>query len=80
MQFDYEAYEKVFPGVTTDQAAAIDSAVDGYTPTADEASGNASKEDINTVPAADDPEPSKTLPKDQGAAPETPAESEQING
>lgn len=76
MQFDYEAYEKVFPGVTTDQAAAIDSAVDGYTPTADEASGNASKEDINTVPAADDPEPSKTLPVDQGAAPAAPAESE----
>lgn len=76
MQFDYEAYEKVFPGVTPDQAAAIDSAVDGYTPTADEASGNASKEDIHTVPAADDPEPSKTLPEDQGAAPATPAESE----
>lgn len=76
MQFDYEAYEKVFPGVNTDQAAAIDSAVDGYTPTADEASGNASKEDINTVPAADDPEPSKTLPVDQGAAPAAPAESE----
>lgn len=75
MQFDYEAYEKVFPGVNTDTAAAIDSAVDGYTPTADEASGNASKEDMNTVPAAD-PEPSKTLPEDQGAAPGTPAESE----
>ena len=76
MQFDYEAYEKVFPDITTDTAAAIDSAVDGYTPTAEEASGNASKEDINTVPAADDPEPSKTLPEDQGAAPEKPAESE----
>ena len=75
MQFDYNAYEKVFPDITTDTAAAIDSAVEGYTPTADEASGNASKEDINTVPAAD-PEPSKTLPEDQGAAPETPAESE----
>ena len=75
MQFDYNAYEKVFPDMTTDPAAAIDSAVDGYTPTADEASGNASKEDMNTVPAAD-PETPKSLPEDQGAAPDKPAESE----
>ena len=34
MTFDYDAYEKVFP--KTDPAPVIDSAVDGYTPTADE--------------------------------------------
>ena len=34
MRFPYDAYEKVYP--KTDPAPAIDSAVEGYTPTADD--------------------------------------------
>lgn len=42
MKFNYDAYEKCFP--KTAATPEIDSAVDGYTPTADEAKGDKSTE------------------------------------
>ena len=42
MKFNYEAYEKCFP--KTAATPEIDSAVDGYTPTADEAKGDKTPE------------------------------------
>lgn len=42
MKFNYEAYEKCYP--KTVATPEIDSAVDGYTPTADEAKGDKTPE------------------------------------
>lgn len=61
MTFDYEAYEKVFPAQPT-PTATIDSAVEGYTPTADEASGKPNEADLNTVPAQTQPKNGANLP------------------
>ena len=41
MTFNYDAYNKVFPKTSAPAAAPIESAVDGYTPTADETNGKA---------------------------------------
>ena len=48
MTFDYNAYEKVFPRVTQPEIV-TDSAVDGYTPTADEANGKAVSNDTKAI-------------------------------
>lgn len=54
MNFNYEAYGKVFPE-TMPQATTIESAVDGYTPTADE-SQEKKTEELNTVTAPAEPQ------------------------
>lgn len=51
MNFDYAAYEKVFPAQPT-QTVITDSAVEGYNPTADEANGNPNAADLETVATA----------------------------
>ena len=53
MRFPYEAYEKVFP--KSEPAPAIDSAVEGYTPTADDKG----KEEAASVPASDEGAPAQ---------------------
>ncbi len=63
MTFDYDAYEKVFP--KTDPAPVIDSAVDGYTPTADELAGKSSDN-------SGDPTPENNSSSGPGTAPAEP--------
>lgn len=48
MNFDYAAYEKVFPAQPA-PTVTTDSAVEGYNPTADEANGNPNAADLETV-------------------------------
>ena len=60
MRFPYEAYEKVYP--KTEPAPAIDSAVEGYTPTADDKGKaadvkQASVEGAASVKAEEQPQP-----------------------
>lgn len=63
MKFNYDLYEKTFP--KTEPAPEVDSAVDGYTPTAEEAKGV--KPDLAAVKIASDPaepaQPEKTQPE-----------------
>ena len=56
MNFDYNAYERVFPAKPT-PSITTDSAVDGYNPTASEANGTGKTEndDLNAVSAQDQP-------------------------
>jgi len=66
MKFDYEAYAKVYPEHHTD--VAIDSAVEGYTPSAQEGgkpNTNDSAVDDVAQPAANSAQPPK---KDDNAA------------
>ena len=63
MTFDYNAYEKVFPRVTQPEIV-TDSAVDGYTPTADEANGKVASNDTKAIDGAQNvPENAAQPPK-----------------
>lgn len=69
MNFDYAAYEKVFPAQPA-QTVTTDSAVEGYNPTAEEANGKPNAADLETVAKAQPAEGAK-----QPAQPAQPAQA-----
>ena len=83
MKFNYDAYEKVYP--RKEAAPVIDSAVDGYTPTADEAAGKEGQpEKAVEEPAAADKKASAPAREENPAQleevqPEAPAAQEDIS-
>lgn len=68
MRFDFDAYEKVYP--KQDPLPEIDTAVEGFTPTADELSGRKARDNR----PGDDPEPELKAPITQSE--EAPPEGE----
>lgn len=61
MRFNYDAYEKVFP--KTDPEPEIDSAVEGYTPTAEDKGKEAAEELASEV--AEPAQPDEAQPDPQ---------------
>lgn len=61
MRFDYDKYEKVFP--KTDPEPEIDSAVEGYTPTAEDKGKEAAEEPASDV--AEPAQPEEVQPEPQ---------------
>lgn len=75
MKFNYEAYEKCFP--KTAATPEIDSAVDGYTPTADEAKGDKTPEAAAETAIDDASNGSGAQPaQPEGAQPATPPQED----
>lgn len=54
MRFDFAAYEKVFPEVVS-APQAVESAVDTFTPTSEQAKDNKPGEDLSAMPAEEKP-------------------------
>lgn len=74
MKFNYDAYEKCFP--KTAATPEIDSAVDGFTPTADEAKGDKTP-DAAVETANDDASNGLGAPaQPEGAQPATPPQED----